>query len=314
MAYKTYELQVAEHLQFLRAEGLDVNQLKIGNNWNRTREIGKHAGRGELVYKTQVHLLDNGMNGLATWCRGKNGQKNFSTYGYPAAGSDVAIPRDTLSTNEKLLSDLEKHEEAACKANAVWDFSDISGKSDYLDEKKVGTHGIRFRRNEYGNVAVVPLRDIAGSIWNYQFLNPDGTKRFAKDARIEGLFHTIGVLQDGKVLGVSESYATAATVHELIGIGMICAFSCNNLFSAAQSIQNKYPNSEILFFADNDRHLLQNNGLLKATQAAEKIAGARVVTPQFADIPPGKDASDWNDLVRLIGEDEVKGQLQMIDV
>jgi len=49
---------------------------------------------------------------------------------------------------------------AAKKAYGFWMHSNATGTSDYLDSKKVGYYGIRFRNNKYGKVAVVPMYDI----------------------------------------------------------------------------------------------------------------------------------------------------------
>ena len=108
---------------------------------------------------------------------------------------------------------------------------------------------------QYGDVAVVPMKDASGHLWNYQLLNPDGSKRQPKDARTKDLFHMIGKSTDGQPIGVAESYVTSASCYELTGVPTACAFSCENLKHIVMILKQKYPKSRVIIFADNDRHL-----------------------------------------------------------
>jgi phage/plasmid primase-like uncharacterized protein len=154
--------------------------------------------------------------------------------------------------------------------------------------------------------------DQCGKLWSYQLLNPNGTKLFSKNGRTEGLFHSLAPLIDGKPFGIAESYVTAATCYELTGIPTVCAFSCHNLVSLAKDLKQKFPNSPLVLFADNDRHLPSNQGLLKAQEACNSIEWSILATPDFLDCGPSKCASDWNDLVRLKGKDIAIQQLSLI--
>ena len=70
----------------------------------------------------------------------------------------------------------------------------------------------------------------------------------------------------------------------------------------------------MIVFADNDRRIdakgLPNQGVLKA-QEAKKIDQDRIVLsiPQFVDCEASKEASDWNDLIRLKGRDHAQAQI-----
>lgn len=52
--------------------------------------------------------------------------------------------------------------------------------------------------------------------------------------------------------------------------------------------------------------------MLKA-QEAQKIDPANIslAIPDFGDFGPSKEASDWNDLLRLIGKDAAKVQIAL---
>ena len=208
-------------------------------------------------------------------------------------------------------------EQAARKVYGFWKHSAPSGIADYLTRKGVGSYGIRFQFSEkYGNTAVVPMFDRNGRLWNRQLLNPDGTKLMAKDGKTDGLFHKLQEPVNGHPIGIAESYVTAATCYELIKFLVVCAFSCENLVSVTEIMLSLFPASLIILFADNDLHLAEqrkvNKGILKA-QEAKKLNEGRIVLvkPNFVDLKPSKEAIDWNDLVRLRGNDEARRQISV---
>jgi len=224
-----------------------------------------------LAYKTTSSHLDNGLVGLGTWCRLSGGEPGrFQTYGLgPTDEEIIRLPNAQI----KKERDDSSFKEAAARAYGFWTNSSTSGKSDYLDRKDVGYYGIRFRQGQYENVAVVPMYDIDGWLWNYQLLNPDGSKRDLKGGRIEGLFHSLGSFSDSLRVGVAESYVTAATCMENTGIPCICCFGCNNIKNVISVLADRYPRLRFTIFADNDRHLDQNQGVLKAQEVCEIYSG-----------------------------------------
>jgi phage/plasmid primase-like uncharacterized protein len=311
---KTYSDQIHEHIKHLQANGLNVTELIIDPpQWIRCHAFGEKKGRGEFAYITNSEKLNNNLLGLNTSFRGPNGIGSYKTYGLGPDDQSIIFPLIPQGNREKAINQL--HEQAARKAYGFWKHSALSGSSDYLLRKGVCSYDIRFRPSEqYGNVAVVPMFDEHGKLWSYQLLNPDGTKRHPKDSRTEELFHKLKEPVNGQPIGISESYVTAATCLELIKFPMICAFSCENLLAVTNHILFLFPASLIILFADNDHHLTEqgktNKGVLKA-QEAKKLDEARIVLviPNFGDLKPSKEASDWNDLVRLKGRDEAKRQI-----
>ena len=283
----------------------------------RCRALGQTQGWGEYAYKTNINPMDNGFVGLVTACRGKSGTwEKFKTYGLAPDGHakiSYAVVDAPSSVAEDIIT--QEHEAASRKAYGFWKNSSLSGLSCYLTRKSVGAYGIRFRSSaEYGNVAVVPMFDEQGRLWNYQILNPDGTKRMAKNGRTVGLFHILNPLVNGSPIGIAESYATAATCFALSGAPTVCAFSSENLVAVAKSIRKLYSECRIILFADNDRHLeiegMPNKGICKAQEAIDCVEGCvDMVAPDFGDLKPSRDASDWNDLVRLNGVEFAKVQI-----
>lgn len=119
-----------------------------------------------------------------------------------------------------------------------------------------------------------------------------------------GLFHKLREPINGQNIGVAESYVTAATFLELSGIPVICTFSSGNLPAVAKKIRILYPESRIVIFGDNDRHLEKNVGIEAAEKALAVIGSNSLLAfPKFGDIAPNKDASDWNDLIRIKGRE-----------
>lgn len=307
MSYMTKKEQIKSHLNFLVSNGLDVIELKINSGFIRCRSVEQNNGRGELSYKTTQSILNNGMVGLATWCRCQEGViKTHKTYGPP----ESEITEVMLSMREfEELGDAE----TVRKSELFWEYSDRLGEADYLRRKDVGYYGIRFRNNIYGRVAVIPLRDADDRLWSYQLLNADGTKRMPKNVKVSGLFHVLQPFANGQSIGIAESYVVAATCYETVGLPAVMAISSSNLERVAKILRHKYPNSRIIILADNDRHLEQNKGVQAAYAARDSIgANCIVAIPDFEGFPSTSDYSDWNDLMRERGHQTVRNILTEI--
>jgi hypothetical protein len=308
MKYMTIKEQIRSHLNFLLSHELDVNELKINAGFIRCRSVGQSEGRGELCYKTTQSTLNNGMVGLATWCRCQSGViKTHKTYGI----SENKEPCGIFVSGEKMHESVDA--ESLRKSELFWEYSECIGESDYLRKKGVGYYGIRFRSNAYGNVAVIPLRDAYNKLWSYQLLNADGTKRVPKNTKIGGLFHILQPFVNGQAIALAESYVVAATCYEAIGISAVTAVSSTNLERVAVVLRNKYPNSRIIVLADNDRHLAENKGIQTATAIKERLGiNCIIAIPDFEGFPRSSNYSDWNDLVREKGYSTVRDILTSI--
>ncbi len=302
MSYMTMEEQIASHYAFLKEQNFVIETLNIDRGFVRCCASDQVAGRGEFCYQTQKNQLLNGMVGLATWCRGEGGQiKTHKTYGQ-------ASPR--FSVNEVRNAATEKLEEAR-KAEIFWQMSDEVGEAEYLLKKGVGFYGIRFRCTDYGKIAVIPLRDINGKLMSYQLINPDGSKRFAKNVGIIGLLHMLQRPINGLTIGLAESYVTAASCFEVTGMAMVTAFSCDNLESVGLELRKLFPQSPLIVFGDDDRHLQENKGRCAAfTTQRELGAGCQVVIPNFEGYPISREFSDWNDYIRENGVKAAREAIQ----
>lgn len=206
----------------------------------------------------------------------------------------VQQAKEEAATQEALLR-------AACrkKSAQLWDKGrDADQQHPYLASKDIRPLGIR----QLQDSLLVPLRDIQGVLHGLQFIFPDGKKRFLKGTAVTGCYHAIGK-PDGTIL-IAEGYATGATLHEITGHAVACAFSAGNLKPVSEALHRKYPDTALIICADDD-HLTEGNpGLTKATEAAIAVNGL-LATPCFSEIREDSD-TDFNDLACLSGRDAVK--------
>ena len=334
MPYKTYDELKNEHLNYLQLKGLKIKEILVDSKvWIRCRNAviegmsnqgkeGLSHRDGDCVYRTSTFKMENGLCGMITNYRIGSEKETYKTYGEWGNNSNKEqdLPKEKelgLEVVGSIDDVLAGHERTARSTFGFWINSSTSGASDYLARKQVGSYGLRFRSTpQYGNVAVVPMRDSTGKLWSYQILNSDGSKRMAAGGRTTGLYHLLrpfktSVSSTPEVIGLAEGYATAATCLELSGIPVACAFSSENLVAVTEALLELFSSANLIVFADNDRHLPTNTGLNHALEA-QQLSPSRVIiaTPNFGSLPPAKDASDWNDLVRILGVEEAKRQLQ----
>jgi putative DNA primase/helicase len=170
----------------------------------------------------------------------------------------------------------------------------------YLVRKGVQPHGIRARAGSL----VVPLRDIAGQLWSWQTIDPEGRKRFCKDGRTSGLFFTFGEPGNADAILVCEGWATGATLYEALARPVVAAMNCGNLLPVAQALQKKYPQCRLVICADDDWKTPGNPGVAEAEKAA-RFVGAAVAIPVWTGARGEKD-TDFNDLALAEGREAVQ--------
>lgn len=175
--------------------------------------------------------------------------------------------------------------------NQADSLTDIKEKTPYLKNKDINVHKGVLTDSE-GTTTYIPAYDVNGKQWTMQYIQEDGTKRFAKDSKKEGCFHVIGgqdKLNDVPVIIISEGYATAASNSEALGIPTVAAFDSGNLLPVAKALNEKYPDKQIVILGDDDRHLEitqgVNAGKVKAQEAANAVNG-KAIFPIFA---PGEN-------------------------
>ncbi len=192
--------------------------------------------------------------------------------------------------------------EAARRAAVEWE---QSGPADldraYLRAKAIPAEGLRQAAD--GRL-LVPVFDAARSLQSVQFIAADGAKRFLPGGRMAGGRCWLGEPGAAGPLVLCEGFATAASIRAATGWPACAAFSAGNLRRVAESVRRQFPAAEIFVAADDDHRTEGNPGMDKATEAAEAIKG-KLVVPDFVPDRP-ENATDFNDLARLQGEDAVR--------
>ena len=187
---------------------------------------------------------------------------------------------------------------AAAVALQRWQAATPATEHPYLSAKGVQAHGVRLE----GEALLIPVQDAAGALQNLQTIDPTGNKRFLSGGMVKGCFHMIGE-PDGALI-VCEGYATGASIHEATGQAVAVAFNAGNLQAVAEALHQKYPALRMILAADDDKKTEENQGLSKATAAAQAVGGWLAV-PKFPEGRGEKD-TDMNDLHRLAGVEAVR--------
>ena len=174
-----------------------------------------------------------------------------------------------------------------------------------------------------GKTTYLPAIDTEGKQWTTQYIQADGTKRFAKDSRKEGCFHAIGgldALAAAPALVIAEGYATAATLNKALGFSTVAAFDAGNLPAVALALRAKFPDKPIVIAGDDDRAVEAKQGInpgrTKAEEAAQAVGGVNFL-PIFAPAEQAADPkgfTDFNDLATksVLGEEAVARQARAV--
>ncbi|WP_322075499.1 zincin-like metallopeptidase domain-containing protein [Burkholderia cenocepacia] len=192
----------------------------------------------------------------------------------------------------------------------------IVAPTPYLEAKGIAPQTGVYTDRE-GQKTYVPAIDAEGKQWTMQYIQEDGTKRFAKESRKEGCFHPIGGLDAiaaAPAIVIGEGYATAAQVSQALGYGTVAAFDSGNLEAVAKSLHEKFPDKPIVIAGDDDQAVKNNPGKTKAKEAAHAVGG----TAFFPIFAPGEQAgnpkgfTDFNDLAQksTLGVDGLERQVQ----
>ncbi len=202
------------------------------------------------------------------------------------------------------------------------DLVPVAEATAYLRDKGIQPHVGALTDGDY-KTTYIPAFDANGKLWTMQYIQENGTKRFAKNSRKEGCFHPVGgmdALAAAPVLVIAEGYATAVTLSEALGQATVSAFDSGNLLPVAQALHQKYPDKPIIIAGDDDLNvgatLGINPGRVKATEAT-RVVGGKAIFPVFASgeqSAESKAFTDFNDLAKssILGMDGVKRQVQPV--
>jgi len=199
-------------------------------------------------------------------------------YGGDTCQADRHKIQAQVKAAQKALQDKRKrkqHQSARIAARR-WQAAIPTTEHPYLVAKGVRSHSLR---TEDRNLLIPVCHE--RQIWSLQIIYPDGRKRFLSGGRTSGCYFPIGA--PGEHIWLAEGYATAATVHELTGDAVVCAFNAGNLVNVAGHIRERFTDRKIYVAADNDKV-----GIDAAMQAmnTHNLEGVKW---------PDEDKADWND-------------------
>jgi len=174
-------------------------------------------------------------------------------------------------------------------------YRQITEPTPYMTAKGIGPTIGAMTDGKDGTIHL-PAIDAQGQHWTTQYIQEDGTKRFAKDSHKEGCFHvvngTLADLEQAPRLMIGEGYATMTTIGDVVGHATVAGFDAGNLPAVAKALHERFPDKPIFVMADDDLRVQQthghNPGRDKANEAAEAVGG-KAVHPIFA---PGEQAAD----------------------
>jgi putative DNA primase/helicase len=207
--------------------------------------------------------------------------------------TDVAIPpKETLAMQMKL--------------EAIWLGAKAADPDHpYLQAKGIPPLGIR----QSGRQLLVPVRDAANELIGLQRIQESGEKRFFAGSRVKGGFMLIGDFEAGtpEIL-VAEGYATAVSCHLGFRRPVAVCFGTSNMIAAAGSLRLRFPDSLLIYMADED--IIGEAGLIAAMEACA-LHGNHVMLP--VDFEEG-DVQSCTDDEEFLAENHsgggVHGRLQ----
>jgi len=176
-----------------------------------------------------------------------------------------------------------QREVAADTVETIWADGALAEPSHpYLSRKRIDVHGARITGD--GRL-MVPLYTPEGHIASIQYISDDGSKLYHSGGQTGGCYWMLGTMDEPGTLYVAEGFATAATIHQIMGRPCVVAYSASNLVPVTGHLRDRYGISQdIVIVADNDA---SGTGQKYADQASAKY-GARAIT-----IPVQGDANDY---------------------
>ena len=209
---------------------------------------------------------------------------------------------------EQQRKELEKkHKKAAETASNEWRNASNNGNSDYLINKQIKPHSIKFA----DDCIIIRVTNIDNQIAGLQRIFNNGDKRFLSGTATKGNFQVIGNSPiDGDIILFSESYSTSSSIHEATNLAVINCFSAGNLLPVVKAWREKYPFSHFVICADNDQFKETNTGIEAAKSVIANVRNCSMVYPTFDDLDIESKPTDFNDLHCLAGLDAVKSRIE----
>jgi len=297
-------------------QSLEVN---TGSKWNRDKK------QPSYWYKA-----DEGISNGRKWLQisagdyRETGGENKATYIFKSwerdshTLSDMEVSQIQQELEKRKIQDeaVRQAEQAEGIKNALsrWESAQpvpVDYQHPALSRRGINAYGLKLDADN--KTLLTDARNIDGFLCGIEemYCSQDqvkGWKATMKGTSLKNGFHLIGAKSDR--LYICEGYSTGATIHEAAGKQVACCFSAFNLVNVAEAHRQKYPDLRMIICGDNDQFKDKNTGLINAEKAASQT-GSRIVIPTFKDL--SCQPTDFNDLMRLEGLQEVTRQLKQVE-
>lgn len=222
----------------------------------------------------------------------KGGWKNNAAYTPPTLEQRAAI--DAQNAANDLRIEAEKEAKQATMRELYTELEPATNDDSYLESKGVSAvNGLK----KQGVALIVPMYSFDGVLTGLQTITTSD-KKISKGST-KGHF-LIGN-RDDDIAAICEGLATGLSIHEATGLPVYVAFDSGNLSKIAAQITSK----RLLIASDVD---LSEAGQKAAIGAANAHKNAVIVSPFDSASDKTDEASDFNDLARIAGNDAVKAK------
>ncbi|AXK39632.1 DUF5906 domain-containing protein [Crenobacter cavernae] len=214
---------------------------------------------------------------------------------------------------------------AANRAKGRWQAAIRDGVSPYLERKGItAPESVRFFDDGTLLIPLLHYGEEPARVVGDQRIDPAGEKRFPSGFDKIGAACRLGDMPvDGEPIGIGEGYATCMSGRMALDrkVPVFMALDSGNLLHVARIVRGRWPNSPIVFLADDDclptaRGEDNHAGRLAAEHAAVQVGLSKVVLPVFGvprretrDDERLPKLTDFNDLHVAEGLDAVRAQL-----
>lgn len=310
----------------LQAGGLNPETPLVLDKRTRCEAEGDKAPEKTGWYVIYEHLTGDGKTlycgAFGDWRSGEKGSwHKIKPKGGRLSAEDRAVMKARAEEGQRRAAEAEqrKHRTAARRAAGMWKHLEEKGTCKYLDDKRVGGFGLRYKRKS--GTALVPMRNVkTWEVVGLQVLFPEVQPKLGRNKTYwpaglekEGAVHLIGPEPEpGDTILVCEGYATAASLHMATSLTVAIGFDAGNLLAVAEGLRVRYPGRHLLFCGDDDWKTVVNGkpfntGKVKSDNAAV-IVGGQAVLPIFA-VDREDKWTDFNDLHCAEGLGAVRDQV-----
>ncbi|HEV2681784.1 MAG TPA: DUF5710 domain-containing protein, partial [Rhodanobacter sp.] len=221
----TPEQEFADALKTMKCVVSGEHPIMDGKKHRITVEGEKHSensGSGFYVGHLDGHpagYIRNNKTGV---------EMKWKSKGYSLNPEEKAVMQAEAATKlaaREATQQRDQEQAAQRVGKQMAELVPVTTPTPYLQAKGVEPQAGVFTDRE-GKKTYIPATDENGKQWTTQYIQEDGTKRFAKSSRKEGCFHAIGGLDAiaaAPALVIGEGYATAASVSQALGYATVAA-------------------------------------------------------------------------------------------